>query len=80
MTLKEKFEPYVIRYTQDDVVGYLFEEVPILEYQEECEKIAEEFAINFANWYEFMLRQNDNLNERFTPKELIEMFKKEKGL
>jgi hypothetical protein len=80
MTLKEKFEPYVIRYTQDDVVGYLPEEVPILEYQEECEKIAEEFAINFANWYEFMLRQNDNLNERFTPKELIEMFKKEKGL
>jgi len=44
------------------------------------EIIANEFAINFANWYEFMLRQTDNLNERFTPKELIEMFKKEKGL
>ncbi len=43
-------------------------------------EIAESFAINFANWYEFMLRQSDNLNERFTPKELIEMFKKEKGL
>ncbi len=43
-------------------------------------KIAESFAINFANWYEFMLRQSDNLNSRFTPKELIEMFKKEKGL
>jgi len=46
----------------------------------ECEEIAESFAINFANWYEFMLRQSDNLNSRFTPKELIEMFKKEKGL
>jgi hypothetical protein len=43
-------------------------------------EIAESFAINFANWYEFMLRQSDNLNDRFTPKELIEMFKKEKGL
>jgi hypothetical protein len=43
-------------------------------------EIAESFAINFANWYEFTLRQSDNLNSRFTPKELIEMFKKEKGL
>jgi hypothetical protein len=43
-------------------------------------EIAESFAINFANWYEFMLRQSDDLNSRFTPKELIEMFKKEKGL
>ena len=43
MTLKEKFEPYVIRYTQDDVVGYLSEETPILEYQEQCEKIADKF-------------------------------------
>ncbi len=43
-------------------------------------EIAERFAINFANWYEFTLRQSDNLNDRFTPKELIEMFKKEKGL
>jgi hypothetical protein len=50
MTLKEKFEPYVIRYTQDDVVGYLPEEIPILEYQEQCEIIADEFAIGFASW------------------------------
>jgi hypothetical protein len=43
-------------------------------------EIAESFAINFANWYEFTLRQSDNLNDRFTPKELIKMFKKEKKL
>jgi len=50
-------------------------------YPIEClEKIADEFAIGFANWYEFILRQSDNLNSRFTPKQLIEMFKKEKGL
>ena len=43
MTPKEKarelvnmFEPYVIRYTQDDVVGYLDQETPIFEYQKQC--------------------------------------------
>jgi hypothetical protein len=38
--LVEKFEPYVIRYTQDDVVGYLVDETPILEYQKQCALIA----------------------------------------
>ena len=47
---------------------------------EQCEKIADEFAIGFAKWYEFMLRQTDNLKERFTENELLEMYKKEKGL
>jgi hypothetical protein len=77
MTLKEKF----------DNVEIMFEnQMGTLKYDElknatnQCLIIAENFAINFANWYEFMLRQNDNLNERFTPKELIEMFKEEKKL
>lgn len=34
--LVNKFEPYVIRYTQDDVVGYLNQETPIFEYQKQC--------------------------------------------
>jgi hypothetical protein len=77
MTLKEKF----------DNVEIMFEnQMGTLKYDElknatnQCLIIAENFAINFANWYEFMLRQNDNLNERFTPKELIKMFKEEKKL
>ena len=75
MTLKEKITD-----------EYIWTTEPIVDAEEVSEsvdkmiEIAEEFAINFANWYEFMLRQNDNLNERFTPKELIKMFKKEKGL
>jgi hypothetical protein len=75
MTLKEKITD-----------EYIWTTEPIMDAEEVSESvdkmivIAEEFAINFANWYEFMLRQSDNLNERFTPKELIEMFKKEKGL
>ena len=89
MTLKEKFEPYVIRYTQDDVVGYLSEETPILEYQEQCEKIADEFAIGFAEFsrnynYHLMhkvwIRYDKMANEKFTTKQLLEIYKKEKGL
>jgi hypothetical protein len=44
------------------------------------EQIADDYAIEFAKWYEFMLRQTDNLKERFTENEILEMFKKEKGL
>lgn len=33
--LVDKFEPYVIRYTQGDVVGYLDQETPIFEYQKQ---------------------------------------------
>jgi len=44
--LVDKFEPYVIRYTQDDVVGYLSEETPILEYQKQCALIAVDEIIN----------------------------------
>jgi hypothetical protein len=68
MTLKEKFKQWLDTQPREQI-----REVQL-------EVIADEFAINFANWYEFMLRQNDNINERFTPKELIQMFKKEKGL
>ena len=65
MTLKEKFQDVQDAYHDRS---------------DECVIVAEKFAINFANWYHFMLEQTDNLNKRFTPKELIEMFKKEKGL
>ena len=65
MTLKEKFQ---------DVQDACHDR------SDECVIVAEEFAINFANWYHFMIEQTDNLNKRFTPKELIEMFKKERNL
>ena len=65
MTLKEKFQDVQDAYHDRS---------------DECVIVAEGFAINFANWYHFMLEQTDNLNKRFTPKELIEMFKKERNL
>ncbi len=77
MTLKEQFENVEIMF--ENQIGTLkYDELS--EASNQCVSIAESFAINFANWYEFTLRQSDNLNERFTPNELIEMFKKEKNL
>jgi len=77
MKLKEQFENVEIMFeNQTGILKY----DELSEAPNQCVTIAESFAINFANWYEFMLRQSDNLNSRFTQKELIEMFKKEKGL
>jgi hypothetical protein len=71
MTLKEKL--------RHSLTGHLSDEKTEVDVNVAA-TIAEEFAINFANWYEFTLRESDNLNERFTPKQLIEMFKIEKRL
>jgi len=77
MTLREKFNNVEIC-IESQLLKIKYDEN--MRTVDDCIEIAENFAINFANWYEFTLRNNDNLNERFTPKELIEMFKKEKGL
>ena len=54
----------------------------------ECEKIADDYAIEFLEWFDkncyargensFLLWANDD--EPLTLKELLEIFKKEKGL
>jgi len=76
MTLKEKFgEIWVGRGT----------------FEEDCEKIADEFAIEFAEWCIYYREKNKNIygqilhslskyDETYTTKELLEIFKKEKGL
>ena len=72
MTLKEKFEEILISFWTS-------------EWEKECEKVAEEFAIGFAEWI------SDNCwdidadrflyqEEQFRVKELLEIYKKEKGL
>jgi hypothetical protein len=79
MTLIDKFEPYVIRYTQDDVVGYLAEETPIFEYQEQCALIVKEVACDFSEWHIQMLLSS-KYTEIKTIGELFEIYKKEKTL
>jgi hypothetical protein len=49
--LVDRFEPYVIRYTQDEVIGYLPEETPILEYQKQCALIAVDLAMEYNDFH-----------------------------
>jgi hypothetical protein len=61
-TLKEKF----------------YNEIKYMERAEICEKIADDYAINFANW--LLTEPFDVSFEGKNIKELLEIFKKEKGL
>jgi hypothetical protein len=64
MTLKEKFgEIWVGRGT----------------FEEDCEQIADEFAIEFAEWLVIQYNE-DTIYSEYTTKELLEIYKKEKGL
>lgn len=67
MTLREKFSTMIL-------------DKDIAEWEKECEQIADDYAIGFAEW-----RVNDWVHdERWTKisdiKELLEIYKKEKGL
>jgi hypothetical protein len=66
MTLKEKFKfPIDANNKINDYVA------------KQCEEIADEFAAEFLDW----VLINSNINQfQYSYKELLEMFKKEKGL
>jgi hypothetical protein len=75
MTLKEKFSALLPFYNVNDNNSKSIQ----------CEKIADDYAIEFVEWVE-KLRDSDidSLDYAFwldnTTKELLEIFKKEKGL
>ena len=83
MTLKEKFMKLIEIPFKDKGVYIDMNKV------EECEKIADEFAIGFAEWIDSDFYQGDDVNEYhksileyregkiFTVKELLEIYKKE---
>ena len=72
MKLKEKFTTMVL-------------DKDIADWEKECEQIADEFAIDFAEW---LIDNCWNIDadrflyeeEQFRFKELLEIYKKEKGL
>ena len=84
MTLKDKFDNPIMRH---DLGRNEIEET-----KEQCAEIADEFAIGFAKWLDNKYYQGKNVNEYhrsideyregkyFTSKELLEIYKKEKGL
>jgi hypothetical protein len=74
MKLKEKFLPFVDWInSRDDNADTKW---PIRN-ATECEKIADDYAIKFAEWIAEL--EGGNLNLKVL-KHLLEMFKKEKGL
>lgn len=69
MTLKEKFIKLYPHQTED-----------YLDYEEAemCEQIADDYAIEFAEW--LIEKEREHPNKIIRGKELLEIFKKEKGL
>ena len=72
MTLKEKFKEILIAFWTS-------------EWESECEQVADEFAIGFAEWYKKVMKAVEHLTYEKnwmnkTTKELLEIYKKEKGL
>ena len=66
MTLKEKFSLILMQFWASDWEG-------------QCEQAADEFAIGFAEW--LVIRYNEDIIfDEYTTKELLEIYKKEKGL
>jgi hypothetical protein len=69
MTLKEKLEVEIMDLSiMDETIDYIGKN---LEY------VADDFAIGFAEW---LLNVSYVIQEAYTTKELLEIYKKEKGL
>lgn len=70
MTLKEKFKTLNTNFGRD--AKYYHHNLI------KCEKIADDYAIEFAEWVVNII--TSNTLQYLTMKELLEVFKKEKGL
>jgi hypothetical protein len=86
MTLKEKFDNVEIMF-ENQVGSLKYDELS--EASNQCEKIADEFAIGFAEWISmrcyitkdnsyWLIRNEGDIKKN--PKELLIIYKKEKGL
>ena len=75
MTLRDKFEQWFINDEDDEHYVGMVEAVAI-----EHEKIAEELAIEFAEWLNGLDINDEVLQKHISTFELLEMYKKEKGL
>lgn len=84
MTLKEKFDNIEVMFEgQTGILKY----DELYEVSNQCEKIADDYAIEFAEWITQqpqgkIIKKSgiDNSYMKMNSKELLEIFKKEKGL
>ena len=74
MTLKEKFKKIEIKLGENNTTNLVDVEA------KECEQIADDFAIGFAEWYRKISPIMDKKYIGKNSKELLEIYKKEKGL
>jgi hypothetical protein len=75
MTLKEKFKQIDIKLSKNNTTKIVDVEAI------QCEKIADDYAIEFAEWYFKKAEKYDSyLKLKKDSKELLEIYKKEKGL
>ena len=73
MTLKEKFKEIIFNYD--------YTPNTMTQSSNQCEQVADEFAIGFAEWHLNLSKSDDW--EKFdynTTEKLLEIYKKEKGL
>jgi len=71
MTLKEKLKSEIIAApVMDEVIEY---------WTSELEQIADEISIGFAEWLVFQYAE-DIIYDKFNTEQLLEIYKKEKGL
>ena len=76
MTLKEKFEEIKIAVEDRNLrLKFIDEKNNCIS---ECEEIADDYAIDFAEWV--LLEYTENNGEVDSTYELLEIFKREKGL
>jgi hypothetical protein len=90
MTLQQKLNDSIIRNINIvESENRMFYDYNHLELAENCEVIADEFAIKFAEWlansyysYNFGIKMFEHRNKEIykTTKDLLEIYKKEKGL
>ncbi len=82
MTLKQILNDSIITNIEiRDSENRMYYEYNHLELAEKCVKIADDFAIGFAEWYEeeILAKGDYNMIDKYKI-ELLEIYKKEKGL
>lgn len=72
MTLKEKFNNKLIEVKQALYKPYF--------QAEQCEKIADDYAIDFVKWVDVNYFKHNTFTETTSTEEMLKIFKKEKGL
>ena len=77
MTLKEKINDRIITNIEiRESENRMYYEYNHLELAEQCEKIANKFAIEFAEWL-LIIYNEDVIYDAYSKEELLEIYKKE---